>query len=391
MKRVVASLALLGGSIVVCLVILEFVLRLFGFYPAYFGPDRTLGYRLLPHARYRWTLEGFSHGRFNAAGWRDRDYTEAKPAGTTRILFLGDSYVEALQVPLDSTFHKRLERALNARAPHDRHYEVIALGQSGNGTTQEYLTYKTWGVRYDPDVVAVLYILNDPADNWPMDAQDPLRPYLLPAGDTLRLDTSFVNTSGFRKRERMRILKEHSSLVALTARTLQQMQTRAHPNAGNVGLTVPTGWYHIWSFEKRPPADSIPAFQLTERILARFARDVQSDGRRFVVFVAGAAEIEDRDMLAQARRDSTFDPDKTMRWMAEVGRRERFEVVPLTPAFRAANVTSHLPLWNGTPGKYGHWNSRGHAVAETVMEDYLTRLFGSSNTTQHASHPVSMP
>src|SRR5262249_13431477 len=68
-----------------------------------------------------------------------------------------------------------------------------------------------------------------------------------------------------------------------------------------------------------------------------------------------------------------FDPEKPLRWLASVGARHGFEVVPLTPAFRAASVRLDRPLWFGTLGHYGHWNSGGHAVAAQALEEYFTR------------------
>src|SRR5258706_212822 len=180
MRRVLQNLLVLLVSSLLCLAALEAILRLRHVALSFSMPDRTIGFRLRPHARYRWTDEGFSEGRINAAGWRDRDYADAKPRGTTRVLFCGDSYTEAFQVPLDSTFHKRLERALEARAVAPRRYDVPALGRSGMGTTEEYLAYLKSGARYDPDVVAGLFGVNDFTDNSrALETHQDLRPYFL--------------------------------------------------------------------------------------------------------------------------------------------------------------------------------------------------------------------
>jgi hypothetical protein len=371
MKRLLGNLALLAASLAFSILLAEAGLRLAGFYPSFVVPDRTIGSHWRPGARYRWTQEGFSQGRINAAGWRDRDYAERKPPGTTRILFCGDSYVAALEVPLDSTFHKRLERALNADAAAGRRYEVMGLGRGGLGTAQEYLAYRKWGARYDPDVVAVLFVLNDWADNWAPMWKGILRPYLVESGDSLALDSSFVNTPEFRNTERMAPWKTASSLVALASQVRGQMRARLRPDSAEAGLTGQQGWYGVWNFDVSPPADSIPAFALTTRILARFAREVEGEGRRFVVFLSGASEIEAQALLAQRAHDPTFDRDKAQRWLMAAGARDGYEVVPLSADFRAASA-SGIDLWNhhGTRN-YGHWNSAGHAAAAGVMLRYF--------------------
>ena len=50
---------------------------------------------------------------WNSQGYFDHDYNLRKPPGVHRLVVVGDSYVEAVQVPLSRTFHKRWEAALN--------------------------------------------------------------------------------------------------------------------------------------------------------------------------------------------------------------------------------------------------------------------------------------
>ncbi|TMQ49741.1 MAG: hypothetical protein E6K72_12110 [Candidatus Eisenbacteria bacterium] len=370
MSRLAGNLLVLVAGLLGGVLLLEIVLRVAGLNPAETTLDPTIGYRFIPHARYRHTQEGFSTGRFNGHGWRDAEHAYAKPPNTTRILFLGDSYVSAFQVPLDSAFYRRLERGLTARARPGRRFEVVALGADGNSTAVEYLTYLHWGVRYDPDVVAVLFILNDQADNWRPAALDKARPFFLEEGDSLRLDDSFAGPKGARRSDPLRWLKSHSVLAATVRRAITALHPPVRPPVAP-GTPVEDGYYRTWNFDRRLPADSIPAFRVTEKILARFARDVALDGRRFVLVVAGFANQEDRRFLAEDSRNPDFDPEKPLRWLQSVGARHGFDVLTLTPAFRAASIRLDRPLWFGTHGHYGHWNSDGHAVAAAALEDYF--------------------
>jgi hypothetical protein len=369
MRRLLGNLAVMAASLAFSLLLAEVGLRIAGFHPIFTVPDRLIGSRWRANAPYRWTTEGFSQGRINSAGWRDHEYSEAKLPGTTRIAFFGDSYVAGLEVPLDSTFHKRLERALAADAPAGRRTEVLSFGRGGMGTTHEYLVYRNWGARYDPDVVAVLFVLNDWGDNeaglW-----RGMRPFFVEEGDSLRLDTSFADTPQFHSLERLAPWKQASSLLTLVARIRGDMRARNRPDSAEAGLQGESGWYYVWNFDVSPPADSIPAFRHTGRILERFAREVRRDGRRFVLFVSGAAEIEDRDLLAKRANDPRFDPDKAARWLASLGARVGFEVVPLSADFRAATAAGLRP-WYGRDPNYGHWNSTGHAVAAEAMRRYF--------------------
>ncbi len=389
MRSLLVNLALAVFGLAAGLLLLEGAVRLAGFAPPTWRPDRLLGTHGLPYARYRHVgEEGVSRGRLNGAGWRDVDHAEAKPAGTTRILMLGDSFVSAFQVPLDSTFHRRLERALNRRALPGHHFEVIALGQDGDGTPAEYLTWREWGRRYHPDVVSVLFIQNDPADNWKPVALDKHRPFYVEDGDSLRLDTSFTEAPGFARAEQPNWLRDHSALWAALRSARDRLRVRVEPPR-MVDGEVQDGYYRTWNFAVRPPADSIPAFRLTAKIYRRFAREVAADGRRLVVFESGFAQQEDRRLLSINRANPNFDPNKAARWLMSVGERDDFAVVPLSPAFRAASALFGRPLWFGHDSTYGHWNPLGHRVAAEAMERYFARTLPGLDTT--GTTPADVP
>src|SRR5215212_2971220 len=73
----------------------------------------------------------------NSRGLREREFSYAKPAGTRRIVVLGDSFVEGAEVAVDRTMTRQLERLLNERDA--RPTEVINAGVRAFGTGQEYL------------------------------------------------------------------------------------------------------------------------------------------------------------------------------------------------------------------------------------------------------------
>lgn len=102
--------------------------------------------------------------RWNSRGYFDREYEYAKRHDVYRMVFIGDSYVEAMQVPLNATFHKLMERNLNERKS-TRRFEVIALGSSGTGLENHLKTLTSEAVSYHPDVVAVALCGNDFCDD----------------------------------------------------------------------------------------------------------------------------------------------------------------------------------------------------------------------------------
>ena len=104
----------------------------------------TVGRTFAPNAEVRYTnvLDFWTVTRTNSLGFPDREPIGLeRAAASCHIAMIGDSYVEALQVPIADKFHVRLE-ALAAREL--RHLDVTtsAFGISGTGQVNQ-LAYST--------------------------------------------------------------------------------------------------------------------------------------------------------------------------------------------------------------------------------------------------------
>jgi lysophospholipase L1-like esterase len=95
----------------------------------------------------------------NSAGLHDHEYPVDKPAGTFRIVVLGDSVAYGYRVDLDQSLTKRLEQKVNATGP--TRAEVLNFGVPGYNTTQELAYLRDTGLDYGPDLVLLIYVLND--------------------------------------------------------------------------------------------------------------------------------------------------------------------------------------------------------------------------------------
>jgi hypothetical protein len=109
--------------------------------------DRTLGWSLMPNASGSSSRTGQKITyRINSKGLRDDETDYAKPAGTFRIVLLGDSRTFGYAVPIEKHFSKLIEGYF-------AHVEVINMGVSGFGVDQELLFLRSEGFRYQPDLV----------------------------------------------------------------------------------------------------------------------------------------------------------------------------------------------------------------------------------------------
>jgi hypothetical protein len=109
------------------------------------------------HGEYSLTV------KMNSRGLRDVEHDYAKPPGVFRILLLGDSYMEGMQVRAEEIFPRVLEKALANRG---RRVEVINASAAEWGTDNELVWLREEGWKYSPDLVLLAFTTaNDVRNN----------------------------------------------------------------------------------------------------------------------------------------------------------------------------------------------------------------------------------
>lgn len=98
--------------------------------------------------------------RTNALGCRGPAVATPKPAGTFRIVLLGDSVAFGWGVDDEVTFARRLETEWNTAHP-ARRLEVVNTGHPMYDTNQEEATLRELGLSLQPDLVVLVYVVND--------------------------------------------------------------------------------------------------------------------------------------------------------------------------------------------------------------------------------------
>ena len=158
------KILLIVASVMITLCVIEIGLRMFGMAYCSGNWDRNdslLGTVFIPGSKgiYK-SVNGEVLIKINSLGLRDEEFPLEKPKSEKRILVLGDSFVEALQVPLDQTFLKLLEDMFLPD-----HVRVINGGHSGYGQAEQLLFWRYKGSQLDPDLVILFFYANDIIDN----------------------------------------------------------------------------------------------------------------------------------------------------------------------------------------------------------------------------------
>lgn len=163
------KLLLLLLTFIIILSVLEVAVRIVYKEGTFFEYDELLGSKHIPNSEGQYTSEEFkNYVEINSEGWHDIEYNTTK-SNKKRIIILGDSLAEALQVNINDSFQQILEEKSNT--------EVINLGVSGYGTAQEYLTLEKEGIKYSPDRVIMIFALNDVRNNYYELQKSDFKPY----------------------------------------------------------------------------------------------------------------------------------------------------------------------------------------------------------------------
>lgn len=378
-KRWPAKLLLLFVSILFALLVAEVALRIVGYSNPYFYTfeDET-GWMLRPNTSGWFRKEGAAYVQINSAGMRDREHTLPKPANTYRIAIVGDSFAEALQVPLEQTFWHLLESKLaSCPALQGRQIEVLNFGVSNYGTAQELIALRTRVWAFAPDMVVLAFTpANDVRNNARALEQDELRPYFVYQGDQLTADMSFRDSPAHKQKltrlnNALYDAINHSRLLQLLNALREAQQTRRIAAQQQARGDAAEGGVEDQSF--RPPQEQTwqEAWRVTEGIIAQMNREVRAHNAKFlVVSVTYGTQVHPDESVRAAYAERLHVPDLFYpgRRLEALGTREGFPVLDLAPPFQAYAAEHRTPLhgFNQTVN-FGHWNQAGHELASELI------------------------
>ena len=121
-----------------------------------------------PNAKARYAHlrdDSFVVSRANSLGFLDREPVSAERAAAgCHIAFIGDSYVDAVQVHIADKFHVRLEDMAARELPH-LDITTQAYGISNTGQINQIPFYDEYARHMTPNVVALVFYINDFSNN----------------------------------------------------------------------------------------------------------------------------------------------------------------------------------------------------------------------------------
>jgi len=332
------------------------------------------------------TEEGNAFVQINSDGLRDAEHAVEKPDNTLRIAILGDSYAEAMQVPVEQAFWRVMQDELqDCPGLAGKQVEVINFGVSGFGTVQELLTLKHKVWKYSPDIVLLAFLTgNDVRNNLRELQRGGNQPYFIYQDGKLVLDDSFLDKTGSRFMasvfgQRWFAAVPHSRVLQLLVKfsnyVSQLKNGSARENRKNAQRLYEQGLdVEVYS----PPSTPawVEGWNVTEDLLRMINADVMAhDANLLLVTLTNGIQVhpdpqERKKFAASLGVDDLLYPDRRIEQFA---RDESIESVMLAPPLQAW-AQEHGECVHGfenTESCSGHWNERGHRLAGTILAQYI--------------------
>ena len=292
----------------------------------------------------------------NSYGFHSREYLLEKPEGVFRIAFIGDSYMEAMQVKQDKTVASLLEQKLNSLNPRSYEYEVIPFGISSHGTYKSILYFEKYAVKFKPDLIIAAFSLND--------AQD----------DALEFDVSFdqddkvikkadIKPSGGILKSVKKILRK-SVLITTLRKSYLTVLSNPEKNSDKLSAEVEILLPEYNNFWR-------DAWIRQEKLLKNFKEEATKNNSNFMLVSLTDGYRVHKDLLEKFKattQGNSIDLDKPEKLLSSIAQKNSFPYLALTPLFRErAQKEQGNTIWPCD----GHWNEKGHEWAADALFDYL--------------------
>jgi hypothetical protein len=397
-KRIIIGVLIATMSVCITLFLLEIAVRLLPPpYPAgtgeLFACNNVLGWTGKPNFDDIFESSNFKQAlTFNSYGMYDTEHAPDKPDHTFRILFLGDSFVHAVQVDESATAHQVLEDNLNELSQSKNSFEVISSGVVNWGTNQQLVYYREQGREFQPDLVLLMvYLGNDFQDNLPGNVMtvkgfNCYAPYfalcdgeLVPAPLTYAPGVSTIDNNCTPPR---RLLINSLGKLYRHSRLYQQLEPLIVANRPRqvFGESYPLAFTALYLPDDEPELEQ--AYKITQKTIARLRQEVEADGAQFAVALISPWPIIQISLLSPEEQEfflkdnpqfSDAQPDRPNQRMADFLMSQDIPFIDLTqPLIEYSAAHNRTPLY--IIGE-GHWNAEGNRVVADVLTEWLGLQF----------------
>jgi hypothetical protein len=336
--------------------------------------DQDFGWIPLANQKGQWPSYCFSVYPIciNSFGFRDGPW---KTESGFKIAVLGDSYLQALQIPEGNYMSFILGHLLGLK--------VFNVANSGYGTIDELLVYKKLLRQWKPDITVIFFCSNDIWNN-----SCELNKLLawrhshacayLDQGE-LKISKNFnhfpiikpqIADSGFK-----RFLRKYCLSCVVLHRFIYNYSRGRLCLGSNFAFPPLKEWdgYNVPS-----PKAWEDAWEITKEALSSFKKEIESNGGRLLVVSVSEYLRVSPNWRKEVKRElgrgeilERFDPFYPLRRLKDLLKEQGIDYFELEPYFRQYRDKFDLEPPYFSFWCDGHWNPLGHFLAAHLVAKYL--------------------
>ncbi|MGC6508478.1 MAG: hypothetical protein ACON4U_08690 [Myxococcota bacterium] len=296
--------------------------------------------------QYR-TTEFSTVVQVNSNGFVDAEWPQKNKK---RTLIIGDSFVQAAQVPLEDGLGRQLMNVLPE-------YEILSIGVPGAGTTTAVELAKRYAVELQADSVVLGFLLsNDIFNNHALLDTKSDKPYRKLSGDQLEPYRP-INVGNYT------VLQE-SHLFRWAIRTLkirQINQSRISKDGYPATLDV---------YKMTPSATWKEAWVITEHLIEELSDWTHQNGIKLGLFLIPVQQEVDTDTWNNTVSKWPILKDHSIEQTHAKALKMMTQIAPTCDLFDAFSMqpsTLYFP-------KDGHWTALGHKRAAEQLAPFIQRI-----------------
>ncbi|MGO9117770.1 MAG: hypothetical protein ACLQPD_09190 [Desulfomonilaceae bacterium] len=366
-RELITKILAVFAGLIVALLLAEGLLRVLPVQETYvripLTANNMVGFTRSPNssALFENTCYRIQDINFNSQGFRDKEFEHDRDF---KIAILGDSFMEAIEVPVDLNTASILSKLLDCR--------TLNTGINSYGTTHELFVYKNFLKPLRPQIVLLFfYTGNDIKDNSCELTRMYDEPISGPCGyisnDKVFWETKFDQDDNVRGQSRVkRFLRQNCRLCLLGYRVLKFDIWNKYKD-GEMPFLYNTFRAELPDILKKPWEEG---WKITAEAIRQLNSEVKSaGGKLFIITVPDYfAVVPDwKESFRQAtglnEPPKDFDPLLAEKRLDALGKQDGIEVLNLAPYFNDYRIRFDLKdpyFWYVCDA---HWSPLGHFLA----------------------------
>lgn len=362
---------------------------------------KGIGWHFEPGKTVKWTNHStyWQETKVNELGFLDRPQVMSRhSAEFCNIVFLGDSFVEAAQIPIEKKVHVVLEKMADKSSTLKR-IRTSAFGYSGTGQVTQRPFFDKYIIPLRPDVLVMVVISNDLSDNSPIltSLRNGWHPNFSPrpfykrdesnqleynldhpewAANLLREPkSSFIKSLAIWKKFGINVTTKHNIADPIIQSRVKQIINLGLGNHITYGIEEIETHLDIDHRFRNQPVD-LEAIEITKHVLSYYRHISKKMGTKIVILynyeIVG--EKPNKTIANQAiQRRQIF---------SEIGKNLKIPIIFMdNEEFISQKEIGKVLLKND-----GHWSIEGHGEVAKKLFSFLLR---NKNFCQHKKNEIN--